>query len=128
MSQHYSDPRREADEHALPDVEVWQEDAVRCEDCDSVFPRPNLDDYSCPSCDDDQEHNTITEARNQWWWWFCFPGCVPDSEPNGPFETEAEALKDAQEGADEDGGFCADCEQPTPNGTQHECQPQEGGE
>ena len=26
-----------------------------------------------------------------WYWWSCQPGCIPDSEPYGPFETEQEA-------------------------------------
>lgn len=30
-----------------------------------------------------------------WYWWACFPGCLPDGEPVGPFATEAEALADA---------------------------------
>ena len=28
-------------------------------------------------------------------WWACFPGCLPDGEPIGPFETESEAIEDA---------------------------------
>jgi len=32
-----------------------------------------------------------------WYWRSCFPGCLPDSDPVGPFETEAEALADARE-------------------------------
>ncbi len=35
-----------------------------------------------------------------WYWWSCSPGCLPDSEPAGPFETEAKALADAREGMD----------------------------
>ena len=31
-----------------------------------------------------------------WYWWTCFPGCLPDSEPHGPFETEDEATADAR--------------------------------
>ncbi len=27
-----------------------------------------------------------------WYWWPCFPGCLPDGEPVGPFVTEAEAI------------------------------------
>jgi hypothetical protein len=34
----------------------------------------------------------------EWFWWPCFPGCLPDSEPNGPFESEDEAVIDAMEG------------------------------
>ena len=30
-----------------------------------------------------------------WYWWSCFPGCLPDGEPSGPFSNEQEALKDA---------------------------------
>ena len=32
-----------------------------------------------------------------WYWWSCFPGGLPDSDPFGPFDTEAAALADAQE-------------------------------
>ncbi len=27
---------------------------------------------------------------------YCFPGCLPDSDPIGPFPTEEEALEDAR--------------------------------
>lgn len=30
-----------------------------------------------------------------WHWWACFPGCLPDGEPMGPFDTEEEAIADA---------------------------------
>jgi hypothetical protein len=30
-----------------------------------------------------------------WYWWAGFPGCLPDGDPSGPFETEQEALQDA---------------------------------
>ena len=29
------------------------------------------------------------------YWWACLPGCLPDSDPVGPFQTEAEAIADA---------------------------------
>lgn len=32
-----------------------------------------------------------------WYWWACFPGCLPDGDPVGPFDTEEEALADARE-------------------------------
>lgn len=32
-----------------------------------------------------------------YFYWFCFPGCMPDSEPFGPFESEASAYRDAIE-------------------------------
>ena len=30
-----------------------------------------------------------------WWWWSCFPGCMPEGDPAGPFETKEAALADA---------------------------------
>ena len=42
--------------------------------------------------------DTTSEDRG-WYWHACFPGCLPDSDPMGPFETEQEAIDDAQEGA-----------------------------
>ena len=30
-----------------------------------------------------------------WYWWNCCPGCLPDSEASGPFETQEEAVEDA---------------------------------
>lgn len=40
----------------------------------------------------------IHDLAPGWYWWPCFPGCMPDSDtPNGPFDTEAEAIADAQE-------------------------------
>lgn len=34
-----------------------------------------------------------------WYWWARFPGCLPDGDPSGPFDSEEEALNDAQEEA-----------------------------
>jgi hypothetical protein len=31
-----------------------------------------------------------------WYWWACFPGCLPDGDPIGPFDTEEEAIHNAQ--------------------------------
>lgn len=31
-----------------------------------------------------------------WYWWACFPGCMPDGDACGPFETEQAAIDDAQ--------------------------------
>ena len=74
MAQHYSDPSREDDKDSLPNVETYYVDA---DDLDFV----------------DEEGNQLEEG---WYYWFCLPGCMPDSEPCGPFDTEAEALEDAR--------------------------------
>ncbi len=76
MSQNYSDPGRADDPHALPDIETF---------------------YVAE--DDPDEVNEDGEALDEGWYWqACFPGCLPDGLPVGPFRTEREALKDAQDG------------------------------
>jgi len=68
--QAYNDPARETGEHALPDVEVFH----------SSHYAGNV-------------HQAMTPG---WYWRSCFPGCLPDGDPPGPFDTKAEALADAQ--------------------------------
>lgn len=43
------------------------------------------------------EHFEPTQLGYGWYWWACFPGCLPDGEAEGPFDTEAEAIADALE-------------------------------
>lgn len=54
---------------------------------------PMLAYYNCQNADHGDEF-TIYEFG--WYWWACFPGCLPDSEAYGPFDTEADAIKDAR--------------------------------
>jgi len=70
----YSDPKREAEEHALPDVEVFF-----------------YTDY------DHHAENPEDSLEPGYYFWYCFPGCLPDGEPFGPYETELAAKEAAQE-------------------------------
>lgn len=81
--QAYSDPKRADDPHALPDVETWYHDHSDGEGPECL----QADAFSEGEC-----------GGSGWYWWSCFPGCLPDGDPVGPFETEAEALADAQDG------------------------------
>jgi hypothetical protein len=74
MSQAYSDPTRENDPYALPDLEIFHTSGLD----------PEL------TCED----GTCLEAG--WYYWFCFPGCMPEGEAIGPFDTETAALADAR--------------------------------
>lgn len=38
---------------------------------------------------------TIETADGEWFWQACFPGCLPDGDPVGPFITEIDAIADA---------------------------------
>lgn len=43
-------------------------------------------------------------AAAGWHWWSCSPGCLPDSDAFGPFDSERAALMDALDGlVDADG-------------------------
>jgi hypothetical protein len=70
--QAYSNPRRADDPHALPDVEYF---------------------YESPKGRTDSEH-AHDRLEAGWYWWPCFPGCLPDGDPVGPFATEAECVAD----------------------------------
>ena len=79
----YSDPSRESDPMTLPDVEVFAVSPT-----EAIYNRQNADHA---------DEFTIFDAG--WYYWYCFPGCMPDSSPFGPFKTEEEAIADCQEHA-----------------------------
>lgn len=103
MSQHYSNPEREDDPNALPDIEVFEltaEEAVQQDeelmwDAGKRFPLMHMN-----SRDRDKAIAWAIEESGTtggWYWRSCFPGCLPDGCANGPFKTRKEALKDAQD-------------------------------
>ena len=105
MSQEYSNHERESDPYALPDVEVFQLTARETAELDDemVYEYMRRNEFRLASMNTktrDAIFDTMVEEQGitgGWFYWFCFPGCLPDSEPIGPFDTKAEALKDAQE-------------------------------
>jgi hypothetical protein len=78
VSYHYSNPERENEKFALPDVETFE-----------------IAEGSTEHLDDDGE-----PLSAGWYYWFCFPGCMPDSEPSGPYDTEEAAIAAAREGCE----------------------------
>jgi len=77
MSQHYTDPTRENEPHALPDIEIFYMD-----DELSLF-------MAEIEGDDPPELG--------FYYWFCFPGCLPTGEAVGPFMSEEIALSEARQ-------------------------------
>jgi hypothetical protein len=73
MPYHHFNPERVYDPLAIPNLEVFfaQEGELYGDD-DGPLPRG-------------------------WYWWACFPNCLPDSDPHGPFASEQAALEDARE-------------------------------
>lgn len=97
MTQEYRDPTRRNDPYALPDIEVWfHQHGKRELMCLNAGHVAEL--YGECITDDDGDC-----TGTGWYYWFCFPGCLPDSEPIGPFETRADALEDACAGMDDTG-------------------------
>jgi hypothetical protein len=80
MTQAYSDPKREDDDYSLPDIEVFYHD-----------PHPG------PEVSYDLRDENGAPMPEGWYWWSCFPGCLPDGDPTGPFSSEDEALADARQ-------------------------------
>lgn len=75
MTQFNSDPTREDDKYALPDCEVFYID--------------------------EKERATHASYGNDpgepgWYYWYRFPGCLPDSDPIGPYDTAQEAVDAAR--------------------------------
>jgi hypothetical protein len=63
--------------------------------------RTNIEVFRHPE-DYDLSEKTFPSNRNHedeyepgWYYWSCQPGCIPDSEAVGPFDSEAEAHNDA---------------------------------
>ena len=71
--QFYSNPEREADLHSLPDCEVI-----------AITGGIEWADW-------------LADHGPGIYYWFCQPGCLPDSDPIGPFNSQELAIADARE-------------------------------
>jgi hypothetical protein len=100
MSQAYSDP--------TPKVEVFQLTAIEVAEIDDGLVDEYLrrllpPHYSLASMNSKVREAMLTtivdveQITGGWYWWACFPGCMPDGDPIGPFNTQADALADAQD-------------------------------
>ncbi len=121
--QFYLDPKRENDPHAIPDAETFQTtaDDILCADSGSVqfealcesrdvphserkswlsMMQLGLSDTPASMLEILEELRAEANDMAGWYWWACLPGCMPDGDPNGPFETEEAAIADAKNGAE----------------------------
>lgn len=100
MAFHYFTPELAADPTKLPNIETFQAAFAYCNECHSLsyeIAAPTAG-YSKP-CEDREcqmDEVRVKLDRFGWFYWICQPGCLPDSEPFGPFESEEAALKDAR--------------------------------
>jgi hypothetical protein len=108
MAQFYSDPSREGDKWSLPDCEVFQltarEVAERDEDLIHQYMRRHeFRLASMNSATREKMFDAMIEdegIEGGWFYWFCLPGCMPDSEPFGPYKTRDDAVAAARESVD----------------------------
>jgi hypothetical protein len=93
MSYEYSNPTDDANcrdtcsqflSRTLPDIEVFHLSEHELGELNADAPEVRTD----------QAGERLSPG---WYWWPCLPGCLPDGEPMGPFETKELALKDARE-------------------------------
>jgi hypothetical protein len=107
--QAYSDPKRESVATALPDLEVFEMTAreVAEMDEDLIYDYMKRHEFRLAGMNGHDRdcmfdamirENDITGG---WYYWFCFPGCMPDSDPIGPFDGYESAMADAQEGSED---------------------------
>ena len=109
MAQFYSDPSRENDKWALPDCEVFQLTAHEAAelDEDTVWEYSKRHEFRLASMSGkarDAMLDAIVEdcgIKGGWFYWYCFPGCLPEGSPIGPYETEADAIKACRDEASE---------------------------
>lgn len=64
------------------EAEYWEYDG------EVYLDKGELSEKIDPDADPD---DTDIEHGTAWFWWYCFPGCLPDSEPWGPYGDEKEA-------------------------------------
>lgn len=111
MGQEYSTKSRASDPHTLPDIEVFEltavEQAERMEEELEEF--MGRREYRLATMNSGVRARMLDAMVEElgieggWFWWACFPGCLPDSEPMGPFPTYKEALADARDDWHEEG-------------------------
>ena len=108
---HYSDKSRENDAYSLPDVETFQLTAREVAESaayeDEQYEFLKRHEFRLATFNGrvaEKMYDAMIEElgiAGGWFYWSCFPGCLPDGDPIGPFATEAEALADAREGLED---------------------------
>lgn len=85
-------------------LQVWEAREYKCETCGASQPAGDTFEH-LTDCEDmapgGRGSHVTHKTKLVWWWQSCSPGCLPDSEAMGPFDSEREALEDATEGLDD---------------------------
>lgn len=76
----------------MKNLEIFESEYTECSECGAID--LNCGEIDECTCDSKEQHH---KESSQWFYWFCCPGCLPDSEPFGPFDSEALAMQDAED-------------------------------
>lgn len=92
----YTDPTRARKTYALPDAEAF---LMVVDDFDPGDEHTWMGEAAREAVAEDPDGEPDMTELAGWYWWACFPGCMPDGDgsPSGPFDTQTEAIADAQE-------------------------------
>ena len=109
MSQFYSNPEHEDDACSLPDAEVFQLTAreVAERDDDLIHQYMKRHEFRLAAMNS-RVREAMFEAMVEeegiaggWFYWYSLPGCMPDSDPIGPYETRNAAVEACRDESDE---------------------------
>lgn len=108
MAYEYSNTKLASNTWSLPNIEVFATPIyiVSCDHC-----RRDEDEYHMPACFEcgqeatllpleAGEHASVRADKTErigFWYWHCFPGCMPESDAEGPFASYETALAHARE-------------------------------
>ena len=101
----YSNPERERDTYALPDVEVFHMTAEEVAEMDDDMVRDYLQRFPLATMNGRERERMVAAMGEEegitggWFYAYGLPGCLHDSWPFGPFPTYAAAVEAAQEEA-----------------------------
>jgi hypothetical protein len=79
---------------------VWDLSCGKCGDTSAHDGYVDANGAICPECS--KECSATDTGKDAWFYWTCLPGCLPEGDANGPYDTEAEALAAATEGLEDD--------------------------
>lgn len=105
----YSNPADEQDTYKLPDVEVFQltaEEAALLDE-DMIRHYMKRPEFRLATMNSRARERMLAAMIDEqgieggWFFHFCFPGCLPESNPFGPYASHAEAVQAARDMIDE---------------------------
>lgn len=85
MTLHYLDPNDAEDPFRVPYLEIFYMDQ------EEINKLVQEDGEASPFADDEG-----TPLPAGWYYWIAMPGCLPEGDPYGPYESENEALQEAR--------------------------------